>query len=166
MVVAKEDAVEKDAVNKARNPWERTPTPIPVARWKEIPRARLKGPSLRSVARELGMVRDTMRKYAYAEKPPTKKLSAPERAKLKALGKSATVANSPKGHFRFPFDRAESLDNNKSAGLLAYSPRKTTACAMLGADTWASWMPSTGTRRVARRRPHRRSPIAVRAALA
>ena len=36
---------------------------------------------------------DTVRKYAYAEQPPTKKLSAQERAKLKALRKPATVAN-------------------------------------------------------------------------
>ena len=32
-------------------------------------------------------------KYAYAEQPPTKQLSAQERAKLTALRKSATVAN-------------------------------------------------------------------------
>ena len=44
-------------------------------------------------AKELRITRDTVRKYAYAEQPPTKKLSAQERAKLKALRKSATVAN-------------------------------------------------------------------------
>ena len=55
-------------------------------------RARLKGPSLRAIARELGISRVTVRKYAYAEQPPTKKLSAKERAKLVAIRKSATVA--------------------------------------------------------------------------
>ena len=34
-----------------------------------------------------------VRKYAYAEKPPTEKLSAEERAKLMALRKSTTVVN-------------------------------------------------------------------------
>ena len=63
------------------------------ARWKAIQQARLKGLSLRAIAKELGIARDTVRKYAYAEQPPTKKLSAQEQAKLKALRKSATVAN-------------------------------------------------------------------------
>ena len=44
-------------------------------------------------ARELGIARDTVRKYAHAEQPPTEKLSAQEHAKLKALRKSATAAN-------------------------------------------------------------------------
>ena len=55
--------------------------------------ARLKGLSLRAIARELGISRVTVCKYAYAEQPPTKKLSAQERAKLMALRISATVAN-------------------------------------------------------------------------
>ena len=55
--------------------------------------AKLAGLSIRGMARELGLHRDTVRKYAYAEQPPTKKLSAQEQAKLKALRKSATVAN-------------------------------------------------------------------------
>ena len=46
-----------------------------------------------AIARELGISRVTVRKYAYAEPPPTKKISAQERAKLMALRKSATVAN-------------------------------------------------------------------------
>ena len=84
--------VERDPASKTLNPWERTPTPTQKARWKAIQQARLKGLSLRAIARELGIARDTVRKYAYAEKPPTRRLSAQEHAKLKALRKSATVA--------------------------------------------------------------------------
>ena len=88
-----EPALKRDAVSKASSRWERTPTPTQVARWQAIRQAQLKGLSLRAIARELGIARDTVRKYAHVEKPPTKKLSAQERAKLKALRKSATVAN-------------------------------------------------------------------------
>ena len=84
--------VERDPASNTLNPWERTPTPTQKARWKAIQQARLKGLSLRAIARELGIARDTVRKYAYAEKPPTRRLSAQEHAKLKALRKSATVA--------------------------------------------------------------------------
>ena len=85
--------VERDSANTNLNPWERTSTPTQKARWKAIQQARLKGLSLRAIARELGISRVTVRKYAYAVQPPTKKLSAQELAKLKALQKSATVAN-------------------------------------------------------------------------
>ena len=84
---------EKDARGGTLNTWLRTPTPTQIARWKAIQQARLKGLSLRAIAGELGIARDTVRKYAHAEKPPTKKLSAPERAKLQALREPATVAN-------------------------------------------------------------------------
>ena len=67
--------------------------PSQKARWKALQSARLKGLSLRAIARELGISRVTVRKYAYAEQPPTKKLSAQERDKLMALRKFATVAN-------------------------------------------------------------------------
>ena len=86
-------AAGKDAVSKASNSWVRTPTPTHVVRWKAIQQARLKGLYLRAIARELGFSRVTVQKYSYAGEPPTKKLSAQERAKLKALRKPATVAN-------------------------------------------------------------------------
>ena len=84
---------EKDAAGRALNTWHRTPTSTQKARWKAIQQARLKGLSLRAIARELGISRDTVRKYAAMESPPTKKLSAKERDKLLTLRKSSTVAN-------------------------------------------------------------------------
>ena len=86
-------AGEKDAASKVSDPWERTPTPTQLARWKAIRQARLKGLSLQAISRELGIARNTVRKYVHAEKPPTKKLSAKERDRLMALRKSTTVAN-------------------------------------------------------------------------
>ena len=74
------------------NPWERTPTPTQLARRKAIQKGRLKGLSLRAISRELGIPRVNVRKYAYAEKPPTKRLSAEERAKLQT---SRELACSP-----------------------------------------------------------------------
>ena len=88
----KKNMGEKDASRNISGPWERTPTPTQVAPWKAIQKGRLNGRSLRAISRELGISGVTVRKYAYAEKPPTKKLSAKERAKLMALGKS-TVAS-------------------------------------------------------------------------
>ena len=41
-------AAKKDIVSKALSPWERTPTPTQVARWKAIQQAQLKGLSLPS----------------------------------------------------------------------------------------------------------------------
>ena len=76
---------EKDVVSKAPTTCGRTPTLTQKARWKAIQQARLKGLSLRAIARELGISRVTVRKYAYVEQPPTKKLSAQERAKAEAL---------------------------------------------------------------------------------
>ena len=91
--VAGKHTAAKATASKATNPWERTPTPTQLARWKAIQKGRLKGLSLRAISRELGISRVTVRKYAYAEKPPTKKLSAKERAKLQALRNSPTAAN-------------------------------------------------------------------------
>ena len=62
-------------------------------RWKAIQKGKLKGLSLRAISRELGISHVTVRKYAYAAKPPTQKLSAKELAKLMALRKSTAVAN-------------------------------------------------------------------------
>ena len=79
-----QDRRRKGPCEQDLNLWERTPTPTQ--------QARLKGLSLRAISRELAFP-STVRKHVYAEKPPTKKLSTQERAKLKALRKSATVSN-------------------------------------------------------------------------
>ena len=63
----------------------RTPTATQQARWEAVHQAKSQGLSLRAIARELGMCRDTVGKYIKAESPPTKLLSAKERAKAEAL---------------------------------------------------------------------------------
>ena len=74
--------------NPLRHQLNRTPTPTQQARWEAVQQARQKGLSLRDIARELGMARDTVGKYAKAKNPPTKLLSAKERAKAEALAGS------------------------------------------------------------------------------
>ena len=56
-------------VRKAVNPRRRKPTPLQTARWKAVQRAKRKGLSIRGIARELGIHRDTVRKYLNAESP-------------------------------------------------------------------------------------------------
>ena len=63
----------------------RKPTATQQARWEAVQQAQPRGLSLRDIARELAMSRVTTRKYALAESPPTKLLSAKELAKAKAL---------------------------------------------------------------------------------
>ena len=88
-----ESSVEKRAKTKAaaskgkplRHQLRRTPTATQQARWEAVQQAKSRGLSLRAIARELGMSRVATRKYALAESPPTKLLSAKERAKAEAL---------------------------------------------------------------------------------
>ena len=68
-----------------RHRLHRTPTPTQQARWEAVQKARKQGLSLRAISRELGMSRDTVGKYLKADSPPTKLLSAKERAKAEAL---------------------------------------------------------------------------------
>ena len=79
--------------NPLRHRLNRTPTPTQQARWEAVQRARQKGLSLRDISRELGMARDTVGKYAKAKNPPTKLLSAKERAKAEALAESQIAAD-------------------------------------------------------------------------
>ena len=68
-----------------RHQLRRKPTPTQQARWEAVQRAKSPGLSLRAIARELGMAKNTVGKYLKAESPPTKPLSAKERAKAEAL---------------------------------------------------------------------------------
>ena len=76
-----------------RHQLRRTPTETQQARWEAVQQAREQGLSLRAIARKLGMDRNTVGKYALAETPPTKKLSAKERAKAEAQAGSPTSAD-------------------------------------------------------------------------
>ena len=90
-----EEAVKR-AGGKAepvRHQLHRTPTTTQQARWEAVQQARVQGFSLRAIARNLGMAKNTAKKYAEADAPPTKKLSAKERAKAEALAASSVVAD-------------------------------------------------------------------------
>ena len=50
----------------------RRPTFLQQERWKAVQQAKLKGMSIRRMARELGIHRDTVRRYIDAESPPTR----------------------------------------------------------------------------------------------
>ena len=65
-------------VRKAVGPRRRKPTPLQTARWKAVQKAKRKGLSMRGIARELGIHRDTVKKYMNAESPPV----APSRLTL------------------------------------------------------------------------------------
>ena len=69
-----------------RHQLRRTPTETQQVGWEQ-------GLSLRAIARNLAMAKNTAKKYASAESPPTKKLSAKERAKAEARAGSPTSAD-------------------------------------------------------------------------
>ena len=79
--------------NPLRHQLNRTPTPTQRARWEAVQQARSKGLSQRAIAQKLGMSRDTVGKYAKAKNPPTKLLSAKERAKAEALAEVQIAAD-------------------------------------------------------------------------
>ena len=56
-------------VRKAVSPRRRKPTPLQTARWRAVQKAKRKGLSIRGIARELGIHRDTVRKYNGHQKP-------------------------------------------------------------------------------------------------
>ena len=51
----------------------RKPTFLQRGRWKAVQRAKLRGLSIRGMARELGIHRETVRRYIDAERPPTRR---------------------------------------------------------------------------------------------
>ena len=63
-------------VRKTVTPLSGKPTPLQTARWKAVQKAKLKGLSIRGIARELGIHRDTVRKYMNAESPPVSRARA------------------------------------------------------------------------------------------
>ena len=60
----------KGRVHRAVGPRRRKPTPLQTARWKAVQKAKRKGLSMRGIARELNIHRNTSRKYMDAESPP------------------------------------------------------------------------------------------------
>ena len=57
-------------VRKAVSPRWRKPTPLQTARWRAVRKAKRKGLSIRGIARELGIHRNTVKRYMNAESPP------------------------------------------------------------------------------------------------
>ena len=51
-------------------PRKPVPTPRQLALWKAVQHAKLQGTPLRGIARELGISRNTVRRYAHASSPP------------------------------------------------------------------------------------------------
>ena len=60
-------------VRKAPAMQRRKPTPLQTARWNAVQKAKRRGLSTRGVARELGIYRDTAKKYMEALSPPMKR---------------------------------------------------------------------------------------------
>ena len=57
-------------VRKVVSPRRRKPTPLQTARWRAVRKAKRKGLSIRGIARELGIHRDTVKRYMNADSPP------------------------------------------------------------------------------------------------
>ena len=62
-------------VRRTVTPRSRKPTPLQTARWKAVQKAKRKGLSIRGIARELGIHRDTVRKYMHAKAHPCRALA-------------------------------------------------------------------------------------------
>ena len=76
-----------------RHQLHRSPTATQQARWEAVQYAREQGLSLRAISRSLGIAKNTVKKYMSAESPPTKRLSAKERAKAEALAASSVAGD-------------------------------------------------------------------------
>ncbi len=66
---------------KSRAQQHRVPTARQRALWETVQQAKRRGLSLRAIARELGIHRDTTRKYALAESPPLRKVKSTARTR-------------------------------------------------------------------------------------
>ena len=60
-------------VRKAPDRSSRRPTPLQTARWNAVQKAKRRGLSIRGVVREVGIHRDTAKKYMEAVSPPMKR---------------------------------------------------------------------------------------------
>ena len=71
--VAEEPAVEEPAVENHHSepPSRRELSPRQLALWKAVQQARAQGLSLRAISRQLGVHRNTVRKYARSMTQPT-----------------------------------------------------------------------------------------------
>ena len=65
-----------ESVRQAESRRRRKPTALQTARWKAVQKAKRKGLSIRGIARELGIHRDTVRKYMNAESSPVTRARA------------------------------------------------------------------------------------------
>ena len=63
-------------VRKTVTPRSRKPTPLQTTRWKAVRKAKRKGQSIRGIARELGIHRETVSKYMNADSPPVSRARA------------------------------------------------------------------------------------------
>ena len=72
---ADDTAIDNGAVRVRKAPamQRRKPTPLQTARWNAVQKAKRRGLSIRGVARELGIHRDTAKKYMEAVSPPIKR---------------------------------------------------------------------------------------------
>ena len=67
---------DADVISMTVTTSPRRPTFLQQARWNAVQKAKLEGMSVRQMARELGLHRDTVRLYIDAEIPPTRRSSA------------------------------------------------------------------------------------------
>ena len=68
---------DEDVVSMTVTALPTRPTFLQQAGWDAIQKAKLEGMSIRKMARELGLHRDTVRRYIDAESPPTRRSTAP-----------------------------------------------------------------------------------------
>ena len=66
-------------VRKVVSPRRRKPTPLQTARWRAVRKAKRKGLSIRGIARELGIHRDTVKRYMNADSPPMSRPQQPSK---------------------------------------------------------------------------------------
>ena len=92
--VDSEQAASPRRKRKRADPGSRKPTPRQKALWEAVQEARARGLSLRAIARELGIHRETARRYALTESPPLYTRVKP------ATALSDTINNHGDGQFR------------------------------------------------------------------